>query len=346
MFQRILIPLDGSLRAEHALPLAARIARFSDGMLLLLRVVSPRPGGSSYLPSAALRTMLEVDRAEANTYLQMMAASGELCDIQTTMAVQSGPAAATILSQAEAQQADLIVLCRYGQTGRTCWPLGGVAEKVIHGADIPVLLVPNAGRSFERVPSKAHSALRVIVPLDGSCQAEAALLPAAALAMALSESGRASLCLAQVVKRPSADNQPEDTSDNSELAYLLHEGQSYLRCACDRLVQGIGTVWNLTLTCSVLPGSDVAETLLHTSEPSQSREEDKQEYDLIAMTTCGRGGILPGMMGSIIGRMLRTTRLPLLSVCPLKRTNESQTTSGQPFATSVSDGKSSPFARF
>jgi nucleotide-binding universal stress UspA family protein len=41
MSQRILVPLDGSVRAEYALPIAARIARASGGSLHLLEVVSP-----------------------------------------------------------------------------------------------------------------------------------------------------------------------------------------------------------------------------------------------------------------------------------------------------------------
>ncbi len=41
MFQRILVPLDGSLPAEHPLPIAARIARATGGSLHLVRVVSP-----------------------------------------------------------------------------------------------------------------------------------------------------------------------------------------------------------------------------------------------------------------------------------------------------------------
>lgn len=321
MFQRILVPLDGSLRAEYALPLAAQIARFSDGTLHLLRVVSPRLGGSSYLPSAAVQTMLEVDRAQANGYVQMRAASSKLDDVQAETDVRSGPAAATILSLAEACKVDLIVLCRYGQTGRTCWPLGGVAEKIIHGAGMPVLLVPNTERSSRRVRSDESSAFRVIVPLDGSYQAEAALLPAATLAMALSGSGRAAtLCLAQVVKQQPGESQPEDDPDRSALASAIREGQTYLRSARDRLFQGISRAWNLIITCSVFPGSDVAETLLHTSEQGHDMEHDEQElhqgYDLIAMTTCGRGGIQQGMMGSIIGRMVRTTTQPLLSVHP------------------------------
>ena len=48
MFKRILVPLDGSVRAERALPVAARLAHASDGTVVLLQVVEPVTGYLSY----------------------------------------------------------------------------------------------------------------------------------------------------------------------------------------------------------------------------------------------------------------------------------------------------------
>ena len=53
MFKRILVPLDGSGRAERALPIAARLARATGGSIFLVRVLSTEP---ARLPSA-LRPM-------------------------------------------------------------------------------------------------------------------------------------------------------------------------------------------------------------------------------------------------------------------------------------------------
>ena len=75
MFQRILVPLDGSLRAERAIPVAARIASASHSSILLVRVIDlfldfswPMAG-----VSADLAGTLEVARASANAYLEEMA---------------------------------------------------------------------------------------------------------------------------------------------------------------------------------------------------------------------------------------------------------------------------------
>ncbi len=77
MFKRILVPLDGSGRAERALPIAARLARAAGGSIVLVRVLSTEPAS---LPSAPakpilLQTIGEADRILAESYLAGVAAS-------------------------------------------------------------------------------------------------------------------------------------------------------------------------------------------------------------------------------------------------------------------------------
>src|SRR5438270_651111 len=77
MFKRILVPLDGSVRAERALPIAARLARASGGSIVLVRVVSTAP---ATMPSASAKPILiqtvgEADRVQAESYLRGVAES-------------------------------------------------------------------------------------------------------------------------------------------------------------------------------------------------------------------------------------------------------------------------------
>ena len=62
MFRHILVPLDGSLQAERALPLAARLARASDGMLILVRAIAafPETGTGAHLFRAAVQSATRV----------------------------------------------------------------------------------------------------------------------------------------------------------------------------------------------------------------------------------------------------------------------------------------------
>ena len=77
MFKRILVPLDGSERAERALPIAARLARASGGTIILVRVVSTEPVSSPSAPAKPIliQTVGEVDLTMAESYLAGRAGS-------------------------------------------------------------------------------------------------------------------------------------------------------------------------------------------------------------------------------------------------------------------------------
>lgn len=83
MFRRIVVPLDGSGRAERSLPIAARLARASGGSIFLVRVLDTSPAS---LPSAPGRPLLiqsisETDRTLAESYLTALACSDLLTGI-------------------------------------------------------------------------------------------------------------------------------------------------------------------------------------------------------------------------------------------------------------------------
>jgi nucleotide-binding universal stress UspA family protein len=192
MFQEILVPLDGSTHAERAIAVAARLARASGGRVVLLRVVGPTwefsPSQAPALPSASAQMLLEGEQSEASSSLARLAASQELVGVQVVTEVLAGSAATAILEVAQGRECDLIVLCRHGYTASTRWTVGGIAEKIARHATIPVLLLNEAGPSLVRSDRDTERPMRVLVPLDGSPQAEAALLPALALIRALATS--------------------------------------------------------------------------------------------------------------------------------------------------------------
>ena len=70
MFHRILVPLDGSQRAEQALPVAIRLAQAAQGTLVLVRAVPPLPILTPYPEAMAARQRaMEAESQEARTYL-------------------------------------------------------------------------------------------------------------------------------------------------------------------------------------------------------------------------------------------------------------------------------------
>lgn len=142
-FKKILVPLDGSRFAEGALPYAQMLAECSGGQIELLRI-AVHPSSYVYVNDpATLASLYDSDRAHCEEYLQK-AADGikqAATTLTVTTAVLEGPVADAILDRAEEVGADLIVMSTHGRSGMERWLLGSVAEKVVRGAKIPVMLI-------------------------------------------------------------------------------------------------------------------------------------------------------------------------------------------------------------
>src|SRR5436305_8713840 len=202
MFKRILVPLDGSGRAERALPIAARMARAGGGSIVLVRVVSTEPATLPSVPSKPnlIQTVGEADRMLAEGYLAGWASSDLLCGLSVQVQVPLGLIPPRIIAVATENHADIIVMCSHGYTGvKHWWMLGSVAAKIARFAQIPVMILREGGPvPEERNPGERP--LRVLVPLDGSDYAKAALVPAAYLSAGLAAPGQGALHLTHVVE--------------------------------------------------------------------------------------------------------------------------------------------------
>ncbi len=238
MFKRILVPLDGSTRAERAIPVAARIARASGGAVVLARAVNVAIG---FLPSlvgeaTVVQSVLDAGQAAAEEYLAGIKQAPELVDITTETRILFGPVGSAILASAESSQADLIVLCSHGYTGMTRWALGSVAEKVARYALVPVLVLREAGP----VPTGPHPdvtrPLRALVALDGSLLAKAALEPAASLIAALSAPAQGTLHLVRVVKPVIPDREGKDPEEHE---HFLYKAKRYLNSTVEQMRAGL-----------------------------------------------------------------------------------------------------------
>jgi nucleotide-binding universal stress UspA family protein len=319
MFKRILVPLDGATRAERAIPVAARLARASNGTIILLQVVTPPVDYGGYLAQAPLLTesMIETYLNEAKRYLATIAKSDNLAGVNTKVEVMFGTPAQDIFAVVQSRRADLIVMSSHGRTGFTRWALGSVAHKVVHHSSVPVLVL----RDDAPLPTEHHldaaRPLRALVPLDGSPLAETALEPAAYLIAALAVPTGGALHLAQVVKLPST------TYDEDFVAKIgkemLDNAKTYLAAVKDRLQETLKEL-KLSITWSVAIDADVADALIGIAEHGAEVKGAGgfRGCDLIAMSTHGRGGWERWTMGSVTERVLNAAKLPLLVVRPQK----------------------------
>jgi nucleotide-binding universal stress UspA family protein len=151
--RQIVVPLDGTPLAEQMIRPAAELGKLSGAGITLLRVIkpvvalTPQPvGGASMGQMAAelverLRTVQDSLRKEAIAYLESVARPlrAEGLHVLTRVALEEQPALA-VLHEAEAQGAGLVALATHGRRGISRLVLGSVADKVVRGAQFPVLL--------------------------------------------------------------------------------------------------------------------------------------------------------------------------------------------------------------
>src|SRR5579859_3759520 len=204
MLKTILVPLDGSERAEYVLPLAARLIRNAGGRLVLLRVVNIAtdywPAITAPYPSI-MQSAVDGELEAATSYLESVAASAELAGQEVITMARHGVATPVILAVATEYNADLIVMCSHGRTGMAHVIMGSITEKVARHSLIPVLIIRDKEGLPEVSPTEIPQPMRVLVPLDGSAHAQAVFEPVAALLSALvSPAQKAAIHLVRVVE--------------------------------------------------------------------------------------------------------------------------------------------------
>jgi nucleotide-binding universal stress UspA family protein len=143
MYQRILVPLDGSEMSEAVLPHAKRLSLALNCEIVLLHVeATPVPEFNPHAtPLAPLSDEVNQLRAEEKAYIKRVCSGLESEGLRTTYLLREGLVAETILDAAEVMQADLIAMSTHGRTGMLRLLLGSVAEQVVHQSKIPVMLI-------------------------------------------------------------------------------------------------------------------------------------------------------------------------------------------------------------
>jgi nucleotide-binding universal stress UspA family protein len=300
-FRSILLPLDSSPFAEQAIPWAAAIARKARARLRLALVHQtpfPPPLDDS---NARLYTRIElaVRKAERDYMRRVAARIREGGGIQLATATLTGSPAPALAEYAREVGADLVVMTTHGRGGVERMWLGSVADQLVRTLDVPVLLVrPKEGESVSRVPALEE----ILVPLDGSRRAEAALAPALGMAKLFG----ARVDLVQVVEPVAllldAPVIPQSL-DEELMALQRREAKDYLDDIADQ-ISGQGMVGRAS---SILAGNALAGIQGAAAAPG---------VGMIALATHGRGGLRRLAVGSVTDKLVRTGDLPVLVTRP------------------------------
>ena len=141
MYKKILVPLDGSELAETVLPHAEALAKPEGAEIVLLRVtVTPNESLFSRNPALATHIVKEMED-ETDAYIKAEVSKLKDEGAKVTGITRNGPVPDIILAVAEETHADVIAMSTHGRTGVQRWLMGSVADKVVHHAHIPVMLI-------------------------------------------------------------------------------------------------------------------------------------------------------------------------------------------------------------
>ena len=283
MFQKILIPLDGTARAEEILSAVLPLTTASPSITLLAVLDAPTT------PDAEVLEAIHDVRKKCLLYLYRVAENLRELGCHTTVDLIVGTPAESILEVQRTQEYDLVALSSHGRSGLQRLLKGSVAEAIIRHATTPVLVLKTdteaPAQAEPIVPRRRPEA--ILVPLDGSPSAEQALDLAAGLARgtgAVLHLVRASPAITSGVG-VQGDWHPGDPSGERE----------YLAQVTARM----------SVQCVSAAAFGPADQVL-------ADYAQHHAVDLIVMNTHGRTGARRVLMGSVTESLLRTCRTPIL----------------------------------
>ncbi|HEY78800.1 MAG TPA: universal stress protein [Dehalococcoidia bacterium] len=157
MYEKVLVPLDGSELAECILPHLESIAKGCGvKSIVFLRAVEPvhlpvgtiSDGGEVFTEQDAARVRNQADQANkesAKNYLDQVASRTKYDGVTNYTEIVIGKAADSIAEYAARNEVDLIIIATHGRSGISRWALGSVADRVLSSACVPVLMVRAPG---------------------------------------------------------------------------------------------------------------------------------------------------------------------------------------------------------
>lgn len=296
MFEKLLLPLDGSSLAEVAVPYVGLLARRLGSEVILLHVCPP--GMQPY------RHMRQIYLEHVADNLRGIIRRGGSREKAKVMAkVMVGKPADIISDYVNRNQIPLVVLAAFGGSGRKTWLLGSVADKVVRAVNSPVLLV----RSRNGSPSSEKPGIhRIFLPLDGSevskqsvpCAVEFARKFKAGITL-FGMAEKAAYYSDYISFVPYSDGM---TAEYERMGVVAERTVRHYLTALEKDIRQDGLRISHRVTLGIAPADDILQ------------QADKAGADLVVMATRGRSPLSRWAFGSVAEKVMRGGDLPLLLV--------------------------------
>ena len=295
MYEKILVPLDGSELAEVALPYAEELAGRLGSEVVLVHVCESAEAQYHHMHQLYIQKMVGATKRGAKRYLEQPGSK----EILVRSVILTGHPAERIADFADEQCIDLIVIATHGWSGIRRWVVGSVADKLLRATKRPVALIRAKGVHHHAVDKGTMK--KTVVPLDGSSESEAIIPYIEELASKL----KGEVILLHVVPPASPVYAvPGETAQipytQAQVELLKANAEGYLEKVSGAL-KGKG----IKVRSQVRVGNTAHEII---------KLADEVHTDLVAMSTHGRSGITRWALGSTADKVLHGGNTPLLLV--------------------------------
>jgi nucleotide-binding universal stress UspA family protein len=312
MFEKALVPLDGSEVSLGILPYVSYLAKRLDIPAVLALVVSPDDMGASGETTLTDRSGLPVARSavdaldEAKSWIHRFASQLSQQGIPTETVVATGDEPAEeILRLADQQGCDFIAMATRGRNLLSQAFRGSVTNEVVRSARLPIMAVAPEKSDIEMGQQMTLS--RVLVPLDGSAFSEAVLPYTEYLAQKLS----LELVLLRILQLtdvyPPLAGTPMAADPGSARVQAIAQ-----EAAEEEIVRYLEE-----LTAQLAhKGLNVRWQMIRGDTPAHRIADLAQEHpdNMIALASHGRSGVARWILGSVAEDLIRATGDPVLVI--------------------------------
>jgi nucleotide-binding universal stress UspA family protein len=276
MYEKIVVPLDGSRLAEVALPYAEEIAGKTGAELILLSVLQSEESHEYQNHYTYSTKIVKITKRHAEKYHEE---SGNQA-INIVTATRVGNPAEGILDYVNKRALNLIVMATHGRSGIGRWAVGSVADKVVRATTRQPLMLIRAKGSRPDIREK-RILKKALVPLDGSTISEAVIPYIVDIAQSL----HMEVTLLQVVPKNN---------------HTSVDAEAYLQGFCSQLKdKDIPTRYELRVGAAADEIIDLADELA---------------IDVVAMSTHGQSAIRLWPLGSVAQKVLLGGNTPLMLI--------------------------------
>jgi nucleotide-binding universal stress UspA family protein len=277
MFDKIVVPLDGSKLAEVALPYAEELGAKMGSDIVLLTVLESEEPPEYEKRHRYIKKIEELTKYHTHKYLD----NGNCKDIEVISSIRTGNPVQGITEYTLLKAFPLVVMASHGRSGISRWTVGSVADKVVRFSSFQPVMLIRARQSHSDIREK-RILKKALVPLDGSIVSEAVIPHIAEIARSL----QMELTLLQVAPK----------TNHTDMVNT----EAYLQSVCEELkAEGVNADYKVSTGA-------VAETIIDMA--------DDLAFDLVAMSTRGMNRNDLFSLGSVAQKVFLGGNTPLLLI--------------------------------